>query len=120
MTFRPGTLGSEYGYLMETYPIALPGGLGISPYVIADEIIACRERKVSAYVNYGTVPWSGPFRNWSQFNLFVDNLVTVGALSDPRTIHKAYEEEGPTPRVSAVSCPTPAPSSRRSRRSPPS
>ncbi len=95
MTFRPGMGGSEYGYLMETWPIALPGGMGISPYVIADEIIACRERKASAYFNYATAPWSGPFRNWSQFNLFIDNLVTAGVLDDPRpNVHYAYEEEG--------------------------
>lgn len=95
-TYAPGsTLGSEYGYLQETHPIAGPaGGPGISPAVLADEILACRNRRFSSSFNYGSVPWSGPFRNWSQFNLFVDNLVTIGVLDDPRAIHVRYPEEG--------------------------
>lgn len=91
--FAPGTGGSEYGYLVETYPIAAPGGVGIPAALIADEILACRKRQASPYVNYATKPWSGPFRTWTQFNLFVDALVEAGALNDPRPIHKAYEEE---------------------------
>ena len=87
-------IGSEIGFLAETYPIVL-SGLGISAQMIAKEIIACRAKKSSTYVNYATKPWGGPFRNWHQFNLFVDNLVTVGALVDPRTsMHLAYQEEG--------------------------
>jgi len=97
--FSAGTLeGSEYGYLTETYPIAGPGGgLGISPYLLADEIIACRKKINSASAPYATLPWAGPFRSWHQFNLFVDNLVATGVLSDPRDIHKAYQEEGVDP-----------------------
>lgn len=93
-----GTEGDEYGYLTDTYPIAGPTGAGgISPFDIADEIIACRNLRRSSRVDYASVPWGGPFRSWNQFNLFVDNLVTVGLLDDPRPVHVAYAEEGVDP-----------------------
>jgi hypothetical protein len=94
--------GDEIGYLIETVPIVGPGGTqtqGISGFVIADEIIACRNRRASANFNYAAVPWGGPFRTWNQFNQFVDNLAVpkneggAGVLDDTRPIHKDYEEE---------------------------
>src|SRR6185369_14779404 len=54
------TTGDDYGVLVETHPV--PAEL------VADEILACRNRKATAFFNYATVPWSGPFRTWSQFN----------------------------------------------------
>lgn len=106
-TYSPDrTDGDEYGFLMETVPIVGPGGTatdGISAYVIAEEIIACRSRRSSKNFNYATVPWSGPFKTWRQFYQFVDNLALpkseggAGVLEDPRPIHKDYAEEVPDP-----------------------
>jgi hypothetical protein len=96
------TEGDEIGFLMETVPIVGPGGTatdGISAFAIADEIIACRNRKASPNFNYSTVPWGGPFKTWRQFYQFVDNLALskaeggAGVIDDTRPIHKDYEEE---------------------------
>jgi hypothetical protein len=95
--FSPdGTEGDEIGFLMETVPIRGPGSTvsdGISAFVLADEIIACRHRRASANFDYASVPWGGSFRSWNQFNLFVDNLVTIGVIKDDRPIHFDYEED---------------------------
>jgi len=101
-----GTEGDEIGFLMETMPIAGPGGTGagsISAYELADEIIACRNRKASRHFNYSAVDWGGPFRTWNQFNHFVDNLARpkaeggAGLLEDTRPLHFDYEEETDDP-----------------------
>ena len=102
-TFSPNlSEGDEIGFLMDTLPVVGPGGIataGISAYVIADEIVACRSRKATANFNYATTPWAGPFRTWRQFHQFVDNLALpkasggAGVLDDTRPIHKDYEEE---------------------------
>jgi hypothetical protein len=96
------TEGDEIGFLMETVPIVGPGGTatdGISAFVLADEIIACRNRRASANFNYSAVPWAGPFRTWRQFYQFVDNLALpkaeggAGVIDDTRPLHFDYEEE---------------------------
>jgi hypothetical protein len=102
-SFSPaGVEGDEVGFLMETVPIVGPGGTastGISGYDIADEIIACRSRKAGKYGNYtqgipDTQAFSGPFRNWAQFNAFVDYLVKVGLIVDNRPgLNMDYPEE---------------------------
>ena len=99
--FSPaGDEGSEYGFLVETLPFVGPGSTvssGISAFDVADEIIACRNRTTSKYCNYSIVPWGGPFTTWRQFNLFVDNLVTVGLLKDDRSIFLDYVENTTNP-----------------------
>jgi len=97
-----GVEGDEIGFLMETIPIVGPGGTassGISGYEIADEIVACRNRQAGKYGNYtsgftDTQAFSGPFRNWAQFNAFVDYLVKVQLIKDNRpNLHMDYPEE---------------------------
>ncbi len=96
------TEGDEIGFLMETVALVGPGGTaidGVSAYSVADEIVACRNRRASATFNYALVPWAGPFKSWRQFDQFVDNLATpvaeggAGVLDDTRPLHKDYEEE---------------------------
>jgi hypothetical protein len=102
--------GDEYGWIVETFPIvneATTGRNGIAAALIADEIIACRNRQRGTYGNYagGGAPWfSGPFRSWHQFNAFVDYLAKPksegGAelLVDPRGgIYLDYETENVDP-----------------------
>jgi hypothetical protein len=106
-SFSPGsTEGGEVGYLVETLPVTGPGGTatgGVSAYVLADEILACRLKRASANFNYASVPWGGPFRNWTQFNLFVDNLARpksdggAGVLLDPRPLFFDYDTETEEP-----------------------
>jgi hypothetical protein len=108
-TFSPQfTEGDELGYLMETVPIVGPGGTatnGISAFVIADEIIACRNRKASPNYNYSTAPWAGPFKNWMQFYKFIDNLCSpkdpvyqgAGVIDDTRPLHVDYPEKSVDP-----------------------
>jgi hypothetical protein len=103
-----GTSGDEFGYLMETLPIVGPGGTqadGISAFDLANEIIACRNRSISRWANYGDTalyPWAGPFQTWHQFYAFIDNLVAKfsntgmikdGLLKDMRPIYYDYQEE---------------------------
>ncbi len=82
--------GGDCGGLYRTRPLAGPGGRhssGISAAAVADEIVACRERKQSPLVpalNYGRAPFGGPFRTWAQFNRFADALVEGGLLVDDR------------------------------------
>ena len=104
---RPFSTGDEIGFLVETVPIvaslAPAPGAEISAYAIADEIIACRERRASANFNYANpvLWWAGPFRSWHQFSAFADALARpaggpdpgVGLLDDHRPIHVRYEEE---------------------------
>lgn len=100
--------GDEYGYLMETVPIVAKQGTmsdnEISAYDVAEEIIACRERRATPNFNYSnpSLWWTGPFRSWHQFNAFVDNLAKprggtdpgAGILEDKRPgIHLDFEEE---------------------------
>jgi hypothetical protein len=72
--------GDEYGWIVETFPIvneATTGQNGIAAAVIADEIIACRNRQSGRHGNYSGsgAPWfSGPFKTWHQFNAFIDYL----------------------------------------------
>ncbi len=83
--------GDECGFLYRTIPFVGPGGKsgsGIDASAIVDEILACREKKSSPHVgglDYGAVPFGGPFRSWAQFNMFVDNLVRAGLIADNRS-----------------------------------
>ena len=85
-----GNEGDECGFLYRTLPIAGPGGRnsrGIPAASIVDEILACRERRLSQGIpglDYRRVPFGGPFRSWAQFHLFVDELVRGGILEDDR------------------------------------
>jgi hypothetical protein len=87
-----GTEGDEIGFLFQTVPIVGPGStvsVGISATSIADEILACRERRVSPNppnVDYAAVPWSGPFRTWRQWNRFCDHMVEINLLRDERQL----------------------------------
>jgi hypothetical protein len=102
---RPISTGDEYGFLMETYPIVGPGGTasdGVSAFELADEIIACRNRKNTKWNNYSVHPWAGAFKTWNQFNLFVDSLVwkigkPAALLTDTRPLHFDYQEETDDP-----------------------
>lgn len=82
--------GDECGLLYRTVPFTGPGGRsrdGIPAAVVVDEILACRERRRSPGakdLDYGAVPFGGPFGGWAQFNRFVDALVEHGVLVDPR------------------------------------
>lgn len=102
--------GDEYGWIVETFPIvneATTGRNGIAASLIADEIVACRNRQKGTYGSYGGAgaPWfSGPFRSWHQFNAFIDYLAKPksegGAelLMDPRDgIYQDYETENVDP-----------------------
>ena len=99
--------GSEYGYLMETVPIVfnestgtVTATTGIDAGSIADEIIACRSKKATRHFDYAKVTWSGPFKTWRQFNVFVDNLARpkvdngAGLLQDDRAIFFDFPESG--------------------------
>src|SRR6185295_10476780 len=85
-----GQSGDECGLLYRTVPFTGPGGRhrdGIPAAVVVDEIVACRERRPSPGakgLDYGAVPFGGPFAGWAQFNLFVDALVEHGVLVDKR------------------------------------
>lgn len=96
------------GMLYATDPIKGPagtetmvGGSENSAAVIADELIACRNREscMTQHTKYGTAlpsghkvfnyanaSFGGPFKSWAQFNKFCDNLVKIGVLSDKRTL----------------------------------
>jgi hypothetical protein len=91
----------DIGRLYETETIAAPAGpmtgttamTANSAVSIADEIIACRDKKVGpSGVDYNTKSFKGPFRTWDQFNLFVDNLVKVGVLKDNRSYFTQQSE----------------------------
>ncbi len=101
-----GAEGGEVGYLLETLPITGPGSTtsgGLSAYVLADEIVACRMKKASSNFNYASVPWGGPFRNWRQFGLFADNLARpkaeggAGVIDDPRPLYFDYDPDTKDP-----------------------
>lgn len=88
--YGPGALGDEIGFLYQTIPIVGPnssGMPGISASVLADEIIACRQRKPSPNtpfgatgIDYSSVWWGGPFTSWRQFHQFCDHLAESGFL----------------------------------------
>lgn len=85
----------ELGALYLTIPFTADGVMpGIPASKVADEIILCRERKQSKWltpaVNYATVSFGGPFRSWSQFNDFCDNLVKGQLLVDTRGIFNDF------------------------------
>jgi hypothetical protein len=90
--------GDEYGFLYPTQKIAAPAGSGtgtttastVSADVIAEHIIACRDRGSLGGVNYKEAWFGGPFRTWTQFNRFVDNLVEAGVIRDNRQIFFDY------------------------------
>jgi hypothetical protein len=99
--------GAEYGFLLETAPIAFhePGSTTAAPGVIdagavADEMLACRAKKASRNFDYAKVPWGGTFRNWRQFNAFADNLAKpkdeggAGLFRDDRPLFFDYPESG--------------------------
>jgi hypothetical protein len=94
-----GTEGDECGFLRRTFPLVGPGGRrteGVSAEAVADEILACRGSRPSprvAGLDYANAPFGGPFRSWSQFNLFVDTLVRGGLLADDRP--GLYWDAGP-------------------------
>ncbi len=96
-----GNDGDECGFLYRTIPFTGPGGRsreGIPAERVADEILACRERRPSPGVpglDYAAVPFGGPFRSWAQFNLFVDALVLRGLIADRRTeLYADLDEAG--------------------------
>jgi hypothetical protein len=82
--------GDECGLLYRTRPFVGPGGRsgeGVSAGKIADEILACRERRLSPHVagrDYAAEPYGGPFRSWTQFHRFADSLVEGGLLAETR------------------------------------
>ncbi len=96
----PGGRGGELAYLYSTVPIQGPatgtGAVNSWAFMIADEIIACRESKKSPKVSgldYGREPWGGPFTTWRQFSLFCDRLsdpASGGFLVDDRDLYKDY------------------------------
>lgn len=88
---------SEWGHIVKTFPFGGTGsptnsgtGMGTNWFnsdLVANEILACRERRPSPAIsglNYATEPFGGPFRSWAQFNRFVDTLVQRGLLVDGR------------------------------------
>jgi hypothetical protein len=81
--------GDEYGVLMDTVEIVnekqTTDDRKISAWVLAEEIIACRERRNSPFYNYSDrKAWfAGPFRDWHQFNGFIDNLARPRDDDDP-------------------------------------
>lgn len=103
------TYNDDLGFLYRTlkYISSASGSTGltgsagtISAEKVADEILACRDRRPSPNmptVNYGTAPFGGPFRSWAQFNEFCDNLVKGGLINDTRNIFFDYK-----PQVSQV------------------
>jgi hypothetical protein len=104
----PGTsTNGEIGFLYRTYPLVGPGSRwgsgatqGISAPALAQEIAACRDRKVSTFtgIDYSTAAHGGPFRTWAQFNCFVDSLVGEnGLIWDPRPIYFDYTGTDVTP-----------------------
>jgi len=101
--------GDEVGFLVNTFPIVNSTGTGvqgISARMLAKEIVSCRNGDKGRYANYnpkmaGGKWFGGPFRNWHQFNAFVDFLARsvaeggAGFLEDKRMdIFKDYAEEG--------------------------
>ncbi len=93
-----GILGDEYGYLYSTVPFVRPGETttegGIDASKVADEIVACRGRQKSPNcpsIDYASVWYGGPFRNWRQFNAFCDGLAAGGFLKDDRPIYYDYD-----------------------------
>ncbi len=105
--------GDEVGFLVDTFPIVNSTGTGtqgISARVLAKEIVACRNGEKGKYANYnpklaGGKWFGGPFRNWHQFNAFVDFLARpilddsgAGFLEDKRMdIFKDFKEDGVDP-----------------------
>jgi hypothetical protein len=93
-------VSGELGLIYRTAPFAGPGSRWgasspdtLSAELLADEILCCRERKVSPAtgVDYAATAWGGPFRSWAQFNLFLDSLVAPGGLIwDRRPIYADY------------------------------
>ncbi len=89
--------GDEYGFLCETAPIRYLGtsttaaGGAVDAAKIADEILACRERRG----RYAGLPFGGPFRAWKQWNAFCDDLVRSGLLQDPRACFFEHKLSGP-------------------------
>ncbi|MBV8878502.1 MAG: hypothetical protein JO332_00930 [Planctomycetaceae bacterium] len=82
--------GDECGLLYRTRPFSGPGGRsrdGVPAATVVEEILACRDRRASPGIgglHYGAVPFGGPFGSWAQFNLFVDELVDRGLLTENR------------------------------------
>ncbi len=77
--------GDEYGLLRETMQIQRPSeGTRVQGEIYADqiaqEIVACRMKKISPFnpqFTYADKPWAGIFKSWDQFNKFVDHLVYI-------------------------------------------
>ncbi len=88
--------GDEYGFLYKTAPIRAKSrgtvveGEFIDAGAIADQIIACRERRG----DYAQMDFGGPFRSWRQFYAFCDHLARVGVLEDKRRIFYDYKPNG--------------------------
>jgi hypothetical protein len=92
----------DIGKLYETEKIGAPTGpLGgttamtpNSAVSIADEIVACRDKKIGpSGFDYSTASFGGTFRTWAQFNMFVDNLVAVNVLQDNRAVFTQKSEK---------------------------
>jgi hypothetical protein len=71
-----GNEGDEAGLLYRTAP--LPAEM------IADEIVARRDRRPSPHLSGIDYKDEGPFRGWADFHRFCDGLVSGGLLRDPR------------------------------------
>jgi len=108
---RPGGwIGDEYGFLYSTLTFvsssdketrSTPGAGGIEASLVADEIVACRNRSRSPHcpsLDYDTLWYGGPFRTWRQFNAFCDGLVKGGLLVDNRNIFYDYEPADASPQ----------------------
>jgi len=95
--FPVPTEGDEYGFLHKTAPFKYLGtgtvaaGDAVDAAKIADEILACRDRRGP----YASSSFGGPFRTWRQFNAFCDGLVVSGILEDRRKIFFDYKTDGP-------------------------
>ena len=106
-------MGDDYGVLMDTVEIVnekqTTDDRKISAWVIAEEIVACRERRNTPHCNYSDKDrnwFAGPFRDWHQFNAFIDNLARPkndktdpgnagpGILRDNRPVHWDYHQNG--------------------------
>lgn len=112
--FGPGSQDAdEYGYLYKTFPLQAPQGdadeMGTvsagstgSAALLADHMIACRDRRDLAGMPYKTAEWAGPFKSWAQFQRFMYAMVDLGLLKDPRHIYYDYVPSGDWSKMNAT------------------
>lgn len=95
-----GTDADAYGYLYTTQSLAAPseggettvaaGPSAGSAQLVADHIIACREKRDLGAIQYSKAEYRGPFRTWAQFNRFIDGLVENRVIEDQRAVFMDY------------------------------